>query len=143
MAISDIYSTGLHQRNIGHFANIVKLALLDKKIDLKEHKLLKKLALKLDIQKEEFKAILKNPENFPVNPPVSYNERIERLYNLTKMLFLDKSPIDEKISILNKIAVGLGFPIENTKNIVNTAIKFFSKDPEIEDFKNKIKSANV
>lgn len=142
MAISDIYSTGLHKRNIGHFANIVKLALLDEKIDLKEHNLLKKLALRLDIRKDEFEAILKDPDIYPVNPPVSYNERIERLYNLTRMLFLDKSPLDEKVKILNKIAVGLGFPIEKSKSVVNAAIKFFSKDPDIEDFKIKIKAIN-
>lgn len=142
MAISDIYSTGLHQRNIGHFANIVKLALLDKKIDLKEYKFLKKLAQKLDIRKDEFKDILKKPEKYPVNPPVSYNERIERLFNLTKMLFLNKSPIKAKMIILKRIAVGLGFPINNVNNVVGAAVEFFLKEPDIEEFKVKIKNSN-
>jgi hypothetical protein len=140
MVISDIYSTGLHQRNIGHFANIVKLALLDKKIDLEEHILLKKLAYNLDIDRDEFKAILKNPNKFPVNPPVSYSERIERLYNLTRMLFLAKSSLREKRVILNRVAIGLGFPIENSKKIVEVAVKFFAKEPDIEEFKAQIKS---
>ncbi|WP_456379481.1 TerB family tellurite resistance protein [Lutibacter sp.] len=142
MSISDLYPTGLHEQNIGHFATIVRLALLDNKIDDKEHKLLKRLASRLDITKREFKAILKNPNNYPVKPPVSYNERLECLYDLTKMLFLDKNPTIDKTSMLDRIAVGLGFPIENVRNITKEAVKFFLKEPDIEDFKKKIKKVN-
>jgi hypothetical protein len=39
MAISDLYPTGLHEQNVGHFATIVRLALRDDKIDEDEHKL--------------------------------------------------------------------------------------------------------
>ena len=58
MAISDLYPTGLHEQNVGHFATIVRLALRDDKIDEDEHKLLKRLAKRLDITKSEFKTIL-------------------------------------------------------------------------------------
>lgn len=142
MSISDLYPTGLHEQNIGHFATIVRLALLDNKIDDKEHKLLKRLASRLDITKSEFKAILKNPNNYPVKPPVSYDERLESLYDLTKMLFLDKNPTIDKTSMLDRIAVGLGFPVENVRDIVKEAIKFFLKEPDFEDFKKRIKKAN-
>ena len=40
MAISDLYPTGLHEQNLGHFASLVKLALYDHKIDSKEKVLL-------------------------------------------------------------------------------------------------------
>ena len=36
MAISDLYSSGEHKRNIGHFSDIVKLALLDGEIEKRE-----------------------------------------------------------------------------------------------------------
>lgn len=142
MAISDLYPTGLHEQNIGHFATIVRLSLMDNKIDEEEHLLLKRLAKRLDISKAEFKKILKNPSNYPVNPPVSYNERIERLYDLTKMMFLDKNPTIDKTSIMDRIAIGLGFPLENARAVVKEAIKFFVKEPDIEDFKKAIKKAN-
>ena len=142
MAISDLYPTGLHDQNIGHFATIVRLSLLDNKIDSDELLLLKRLAKRLDISKAEFKEILKNPSDYPVNPPVSYNERIERLYDLTKMMFIDKNPTIDKTSIMDRIAIGLGFPIENARDIVKEAIKFFVKEPDIEDFKRVIKKAN-
>ena len=52
MSISDLYPTGLHQQNIGHFATIVRLALLDHKIDSNEYELLERLAVRLDITKK-------------------------------------------------------------------------------------------
>ena len=142
MSISDLYPTGLHEQNIGHFATIVRLALRDNKIDEDEHLLLKRLARRLDIAKSEFKLILKNPDNYPENPPVSYDDRLERLYDLTKMLFLDKNPTIDKTSIMDRIAVGLGFPVDNARDIVKEAIKFFLKEPDIEDFKLKIKKVD-
>lgn len=143
MSISDLYPTGLHQENIGHFATIVRLALLDTKIDAKEYELLERLTVRLDITKKEFDSILKNPNNYPVNPPVSYEDRLSRLYDLTKMLFLDKNPTIDKTSMMDRIAVGLGFPIENVREIVKEAIKFFLKEPDIDDFKIAIKKVNL
>lgn len=142
MTISDLFPTGLHEQNTGHYATIVRLALLDGIINKKELKLLKKLANRLDISKEEYKAILKNPMNYPVNPPVSYDERLERLYDLTRMLFMDRNPTIDKVSMMNRIAIGLGFPVEKAVHIVQTAIKFFLKEPDVEDFKKVIKSSN-
>ena len=143
MSISDLYPTGLHQENIGHFATIVRLALLDTKIDAKEYELLERLAVRLDITKKEFESILKNPKNYPVNPPVSYDDRLSRLYDLTRMLFLDKNPTIDKTSMMDRIAVGLGFPVENVREIVKESIKFFLKEPDIDDFKKAIKKVNL
>jgi hypothetical protein len=143
MSISDLYSTGLHEQNIGHFATIVRLALLDNNIDDKEYNLLNRLSDRLDISKSEFEAILKNPEGYPENPPVSQEERIERLYDLTKMMFLDKNPTIDKTSIMDRIAVGLGFPIEIARDIVKEAIQFFLIEPDLDAFKYAIKKVSL
>jgi len=142
MSISDLYPTGLHEQNLGHFASIVKLALYDHKIDSKEKLLLERLAIRLDITIMEFEEILKNPSKYPISSPVNYDERLEHLYDLTKMLFLDKNPTIDKTSTMDRIAVGLGFPAENARVIVKEAIKFFLKEPDMEDFKNAIKKVN-
>ncbi|WP_111706982.1 TerB family tellurite resistance protein [Lutibacter citreus] len=143
MSISDLYPTGLHEQNTGHFGTIVRLALRDDKIDENEYVLLKRLARRLDISKSEFKSILKNPDKYPANPPVSYNERLERLYDLTKMLFLDRNPTIDKTSLMDRIAIELGFPVENVRLIVKESIKFFLKEPDLEDFKAEIKKVNL
>jgi hypothetical protein len=142
MSISDLYPTGLHEQNLGHFASIVKLALYDNKIESDEKLLLERLAIRLDISASEFEEILKDPSKYPISAPVSYEERIEHLFDLTKMLFLDKNPTIDKTSTMDRIAVGLGFPAENARNIVKEAVKFFMKEPDVEDFKKAIKMVN-
>ena len=142
MPNADSYLTGLHHQNVDHFAALVRLALFDNRIDDKEYKLLERLAIRLDITKIEFDAILKNPNDHPIDRPVSYEERLEHLYDLTKMLFLDRNPTIDKTSMMDRIAVGLGFPAENARAIVKEAIKFFLKEPDMEDFKKAIKQVS-
>ena len=142
MSISDLYPTGLHEQNKGHFASIVRLALRDIIINAEEHKLLERLAYRLDITKSEFEEIIKNPDSYPIDTPFSYNERLEHLYDLTKMLFIDKNPTIDKTSMMDRIAVGLGFPVENVRLVVKEAIKFFLKEPDMEHFKKVIKKVN-
>jgi len=143
MSISDLFPTGMHKQNIGHFACIVRLALRDNNIDNDEYNLIKRLSIRLDISENEFKSILKNPEKYPINPPASYEDRLERLYDLTKMLFLDKNPTIDKTSTMDRIAVGLGFSAENARAVVREAARFFLKEPDLEDFKAAIKKVNA
>ena len=142
MSISDLYPTGLHEQNLSHFASIVKLALFDEKIDSEEKLLLERLAIRLDISTSEFEDILMNPSKYPIISPVSYEDRLEHLFDLTKILFLDRNPTIDKTSAMDRIAVGLGFPAENARVVVKTAIKFFLKEPDVEDFKVVIRGAN-
>ena len=141
MSISDLYPVGYHEENVGHFATIVRLALRDNVINEDEQVLLERLATRLDISKEEYKNILKNPSKYPISPPVSHEVRLERLYDLTRMMFLDKNPTIDKTSIMDRIAVGLGFPVNTARNVVKASIDFFLKKPDLEDFKKAIMAA--
>ena len=141
MSISDLYPVGYHEENVGHFATIVRLALRDNVINEDEQVLLERLAARLDISKEEYKNILKNPSKYPIAPPVSHDVRLERLYDLTRMMFLDKNPTIDKTSIMDRIAVGLGFPVKSARKVVKASIEFFLKKPDLEDFKKAIMAA--
>ena len=57
-------------------------------------------------------------------------------------MFVDKNPTIDKSSIMDRIAVGLGFPVENVREVVKAAMNFFLKEPDIEDFKAVIKKVN-
>ena len=142
MSISDLYPTGLHEQNLSHFASIVRIALRDNQIDSKERLLLERLSLRLDINSSEFNEILSNPSKYPFVSPVSYEERLEHLFDLAKMLFIDKNPTIDKSSLLDRIAIELGFPIENARDVAKEATAFFLREPNIEEFKEKIKKAN-
>ena len=65
MSFSDLFGTGEHLRNLGHFAAIVNLAAVDGAINEREEEQLRRFAAKLDIHEEEYSKVLKNPTAFP------------------------------------------------------------------------------
>ena len=142
MSISDLYSSGKHKQEIGHFASVVKIAQTDAIITEEEQKLLDKAAKRLNISEEEYKKILKNPEKFPVNPPVSYDERIERLYRLTKMVFADNEINKDEMLLMRKIAVALHIPTDNVEKVCDEAIHLVMNNNDLEDFTTAIKKVN-
>ena len=142
MAISDIYSSGEHKRNLGHFASIVKMAKVDDVISEGEQKLLDRAARRLNITDEEYKEVLKNPEKYPINPPIGYDASIERLYRLAKMIYADDAPSKEEVELLKKIATGLTFKMEMIDAIVSEAVHLIMNDNDLEDFTKAIKAVN-
>ncbi|CAL2103775.1 conserved protein of unknown function [Tenacibaculum sp. 190130A14a] len=143
MSISDLYSSGKHKQEIGHFASIVKIAKTDQIITEGEQRLLNLAAKKLHISDHEYEEILKSPEKFPVNAPVSYDERIERLYRLTKMIFADDSVDKNEVTLMRKIAVALQFPLDNVEKVCDEAIHLVMNDNDLEDFTTAIKKVNA
>ena len=142
MSISDLYSSGEHKRNLGHFASIVKMAKVDNVISEGEQKLLDRTARRLNITDDEYKKILENPDEFPMNPPIGYDASIERLYSLTKMIYADDTPSMEEVNLLKKIAVGLTFPIDNIDKVCSEAVHLIMNDNDLEDFTAAIKEVN-
>jgi len=142
MSISDLYSSGEHKRNLGHFASVVKMAKIDEVISEGEQKLLDRTARRLNITDEEYKEILENPEKYPMNPPVGYDASIERLYSLTKMIYADDTPSKEEVGLLKKIAVGLTFPMDNIDKVCNEAVHLIMNDNDLDDFTAAIKAVN-
>ena len=143
MPIYELYSWGKHNQEIGHFASIVKIALVDNTISKGEQKLLDRAARKLNIKDEEYQKILKNPENFPVNPPVGYDESIERLYFLTKMIFADGNVDKDEVALMRKITTALSFPLDNVEKVCDEAIHLVMNDNDLEDFTAAVKKVNA
>jgi len=139
MAISDLYTSGAHQRNLSHFANIVKLAVADEVIVEEEQVLMDRLKQRLDITDLEYEAILKNPSLYPINPPVSLEERTERLFDLSKMVLADHQIASKEVTILERIIVGLGFESKYLSEIVDASFFLIRKFATIEEFSAAIK----
>ena len=140
MGISDAFATGPHKRNLGHFANIVKMALIDNEITEGEAKFLKRKARSLNITDEEVARIIKNPDLYPMNPPVGYDESIIRLYRITTMLYADDSPSKEEVAFLKKIITGLSFKLEDVDKIASEAVHLILNDNDEDDFAKAIKT---
>jgi len=142
MSISDLYDSGFRQRNADHFAAIVRLAMDDGIITEAEQNFIDRLARNLDLSKDEYKQILKDYRTHPINPPVSYNHRIERLYDLARMVHVDHIDAKDEVRMLTKMAVGLGFSTANVDYIVDKALGLVRENIDLEEFIDGIRHMN-
>ena len=134
MSISDLFNNEFKQRNKGHFSAIVRVALADGKIDPEEQSFLDRLARNLDISETEYEEILENPLKYPVNPPYSGTQRIERLYDLARMVHIDHHLGDKQVSMLRRLGLALGFTAENANYIVDKALSLTDKKVDLDTF---------
>ncbi|MGY5352026.1 TerB family tellurite resistance protein [Wenyingzhuangia sp. IMCC45533] len=142
MSILNIFLSGTQKKNRGHLANIVKIARSNGKLNRDEIKLLKKIKKDLNISDLAFRTIIRKPELYPMNPPSNYDERIERLYALANMILVDKESFDLSVKLLEKLAVGIGFPLQTHEQVVKIAVELAQKNADLEMFSQEIKRAN-
>ncbi len=142
MSISDLFDSGFRRRNQDHFAAIVRVAMEDDVISDAEREFLDRLAINLEISSDDYKSILKDYKSHPINPPISFNYRLERLYDLVRMVYADEIDRDDEIKLLTKIAVGLGFSTVNVGYIVDKALRLVKEGADLEGFIDGIKTMN-
>jgi|SRR5690606_5863299 len=142
MSISDLFDSGFKKRNEDHFAAIVRVAMDDGIISDNEKAFLDRLANNLDIDDEDYKNILKNYHMHPINPPVSYDRRLERLYDLARMVYVDRIQGKDEQNLLKKIGIGLGFNTDNVKYIVDKALALVSHGVDLDTFIDEMKNMN-
>ncbi|ALJ05475.1 fructose 1,6-bisphosphatase [Pseudalgibacter alginicilyticus] len=142
MSFSDLFDSGFKKRNEDHFASIVRVAMDDGIITDDEKAFLDRLAKNLDISEGDYKIILEDYKSHPINPPYDYERRLERLYDLARMVYVDHIKGDSEEVLLTKIAVGLGFHPENVKYIVDKALTLVNNKVDLDTFIHEIKNMN-
>ncbi|WP_372919601.1 TerB family tellurite resistance protein [Salegentibacter sp.] len=135
MSISDLFGSGEHLRNINHFACIVNLASVDGEINEQEETLLRRFAHKLDINETEYKMVIRNSNEFPVNAYNSVEERLERLHDLFKIIFADSSIDRGEEELIKRYAIGLGFSSEASEAIIKRSIQIFTGQISFDDYR--------
>lgn len=136
MSISDLFDSGFKNRNKGHFSAIVRVAMENGHLNLthEEKAFLDKLAKQLEISDEEYKEILANPSKYPVNPPALHVQRIERLYDLSRMVYADHVLGPKQKEILTRFALALGFTPGNVRYIVDKALSLLVLNVDLDTF---------
>ena len=142
MSFSDLFDSGFKKRNEDHFAAIVRIAMDDGVISEEEKAFIDRLARNLEIGESAYKIILKDYKSHPINPPMAYDRRLERLYDLARMVYVDHIKGDHEEVLLRKIAIGLGFTPENTKYVVNKALTLVNNGVDLDTFMDEIKNMN-
>ena len=134
MSFSNLYSSGFKQRNRDHFASIVRIALSDGVISKEEEAFINRTAINLEIEEEEVETIIANLDNYPINPPSTEQRRLERLYDLVRMVFADQIADEAEKKIMNRLIIGLGFPHEEVEDIINQSFEQIQKGSDEDEF---------
>jgi hypothetical protein len=134
MSFSDLFDSEFKTRNKGHFSAIVRVAIADGDLSKEEKEFLDKLAVRLEISASEYEEILENPLKYPINPPYSYAHRLERLYDLSRMVYVDHVLGAKQKEILSKFALALGFTPGNVKLIVDKALSLLVMGVDLDTF---------
>jgi uncharacterized tellurite resistance protein B-like protein len=134
MSFSDLFDSGSKGRNKGYFASFVKIAYADNVLSDDEKKFLDRIAIKLDISANEYEEIVENPDKYPVDPPYLHSHRLERLYDLGKMVYADHVLGPRQKEILTRYAVYLGFTPKNIPFIVDKALSLLFLNVDMETF---------
>lgn len=141
MSFLDLYDSGFRKRNEDHFASIVRVAMDDGVISEKEKEFLDRLARNLSISAEDYEVILKDYLTHPINPPTTYERRLERLYDLTRMVHIDHD-FEEEEPLLTRFAIGLGFSTSNVNYVVHKALTLVREGTDFDTFEEEIKTMN-
>lgn len=142
MSFSDLFDSEFKQRNKGHFSAIVRVALADGACDQEEKAFLDKLARKLEISSAEYEEILENPLKYPINPPSLYEQRLERLYDLSRMVHVDHVLGDKQEKLLTKFSLALGFTPEKVNGIVEKSLSLVGKKVDLDTFVSEMRGVS-
>jgi len=134
MSFSDLFDSEFKQRNKGHFSAIVRVALADGIVHPEEKSFLDKLATRLEISETEYEEILEDPFKYPINPPYLHVQRLERLYDLTRMVHVDHHLEDKQEVMLKKLGIALGFTPSNVNYIIAKALSLVDKKVDADTF---------
>lgn len=138
MGFADLYYNLDKRRNIAHFANIVRIAKSDGIISEEELAFLKVLAKRYAIDTDLYQMIVENPDDFPTMSSIELEERIERLYDLIRMVDADHHQNLQEIKVLKKVVTGLSFPVKKVDDIVSLALKIDIEQCTFEKFREKV-----
>jgi len=134
MSINDLYSSNSANNNLAHFASIASLAAVDGVIDDDEMKLLVRFADRLQISDKQFKEVMKKENKYPITPQVSSKKRLERFYDLLRIVFTDGHIEAAEEHLLRKYAIGLGFSVTKSDEILKRSITIFTGKIDFEDY---------
>ena len=134
MSFSDFFDSEFKARNKGHFSGIVRVAIADGDLSEEEKQFLDKLKNRLEISDAEYEEILENPLKYPINPPSLHVQRIERLYDLSRMVYADHVLGPKQKEIVTKFALALGFTPGNVGYIVDKAFSLLMLNVDLDTF---------
>ena len=130
----DLYDSQQHSNNFAHFAALVYIAQVDGVINKKELVILKNMAKKLDISEKTYRRLIDKPEQFPIVAPTTSDRRLERIFNMFKIIFSDHIITNRERELVYIYAKALGFSKTNIKKVIDRSEALFSGNFSLSDY---------
>lgn len=134
MSFTDLYGNSEHRSNLAHFAALATLAASNGVVAAEEKKMLDRFAEKLGITAAEYKEVMKKENKYPIEPPSDAEKRLERLFDLFKIIFADHQIVEEEMVLLKKYAIGLGFSGEKADKLIERSVAIFTGRIDFDDY---------
>ncbi|MFT6723024.1 MAG: putative tellurite resistance protein B-like protein [Flavobacteriaceae bacterium] len=134
MSFVDLYSNSEHRTNLAHFAAIASLAAIDGAINEAELTIINRFASKLGVSKEEYVEVMKKGNKYPIDPPSNAQIRLERLYDLFRIIFSDHSIDAEEATLVHKYAIGLGYTSKDALALIKRSTDIFGGRISFEEY---------
>ncbi|TDQ09464.1 hypothetical protein [Pedobacter metabolipauper] len=120
-----------------HFLRLYQMACSDENFDVLEMKQLYKFAELRGVDTEHLNNILTNPIQ-KMEVPQSVEKRIEYLYDLAIMIWVDKEVTEDEYNLLKKYCRTFEFLNENVFEICDYLIDCAKKEKQLEEVLNSI-----
>lgn len=136
----DLYTSDSAKMRFNHFANLVRLAASDGQITELEENLLRRFKRKLSISDSDYEKIMKDPSSYSILSIGSKNQRLEYLYDLLKIIFVDGVMDEAEALLIKRYAIGLGYNDAQAAEILKKSIKLFSGAFSFDAYQNYIEN---
>jgi uncharacterized tellurite resistance protein B-like protein len=121
-----------------HFLRLYQMACSDENFDILEIKLLYKFAEQRGVNTEHLNSILINPIQ-KMEVPKSLEKRIEYLYDLAIMIWVDKEVTEDEYNLLKKYCRTFEFLNENVTEICDYLIDCAKDEKQLQEVLDSIK----
>ncbi len=128
-----------YDRNRATLAMLIKMVMIDNKIDPVEKKFLGDIALQLGLLQEDIITIIEKPEAFALKPPAAEEERMRILYYLLFMMRIDGKIPPEEEKLCYKAGLRLGFNEQLTGDLIRIMKTYLNKEIPPEEMINAVK----
>lgn len=117
----------------GHFLNLYHMALSDSEVDTQELELLYKIGHERGVTEEEINAVIIRPDSVKFSAPEGVSEKIESLYDLTRIAWADGRIDPNEKRVLEMFCAKFGFAEENISAIIQFLLDAVEKNTSKEE----------
>jgi uncharacterized tellurite resistance protein B-like protein len=103
-----------------HIKNLIEMAAADNNLDNLEFDLLKDIGKRNGVSERQITEIRQKPEAIAFVVPQDSKEKFTQLYDLVRMMTIDKSVHQEERRLCNVFAVKFGYKRENADELISS-----------------------